>query len=281
MDGSAPLRQTSWDWRAASNFTFGGAGSGLAFIAALLALAGGEHVIAGFLLAVVLVGAGFALVWDKTGQPKQFLQVFFKPQTSWKSREALIAPALLVATLVAAVLPFSPLLLLVLLLAAGLLFAQGRILGDAISIPAWRERSVVPLILTTGGAEGAALLTVAATLTFSSDGARAAVSLAVLLAALRWPVWTIYRDGLSIGAPPQGAEALRAFGERRVTVVLWVPVALLAVAAVLPVFGWVVAIAGGLASAAAGWWLKYLIINQTTSNQGYGTAELPPPAANG
>ena len=70
MDGSAPWRQTSWDWRAAGNFTFGGAGSGLAFVAAALALATGEQVIAAFLLAVLLVGAGFALVWAETGGQK-------------------------------------------------------------------------------------------------------------------------------------------------------------------------------------------------------------------
>ena len=267
MDGSAPWRQTSWDWRAAGNFTFAGSGSGLAFVAAALALTTGEHVIAAFLLAVLLVGAGFALVWDQTGRPKDFVKQFFSSQTSWKTREALIAPALLVVTLVAAVLPLTLVLLLVLLLSGGFLYVQGRILTDASAIPAWRERSIVPLILSTGAAEGAALLAVVATLTFS-DGANAALRLAILLAALRWPVWTIYRDSLSTGAPSQAAAALRAFGEKRVAVVLWVPVALLGAAGVLPLFGSVVALIGGVAAAAAGWWLKYQILGKVAPTQG-------------
>ena len=193
--------------------------------------------------------------------------MFFNPQTSWKTREALIAPALIVAALVAAVLPFKLVLLLVLLLSGGFLYVQGRILTDASAIPAWRERSIVPLIFGTGLAEGAALLTVAATLTFS-DGASAGLRLAILLAALRWPLWTIYRDSLAVGAPPQAAAALRAFNEKRVALVLWIPVVLLGIAGVVPVFGGVVALIAGVAAAAAGWWLKYLIITQAPAEQG-------------
>lgn len=280
MDGSAPLRQASWDWRVAGNFTFAGAGSGLAFTAAALALATGTHVIAAFLLAVLMVGGGFAAVWAETGRPKQFLQAFFKTQTTWKTREALIAPALLVATLLAAVLPLTIDLLLVLALSGAFLYAQARILADGIAIPAWRERSTVPLIVGTGVAEGAALLSVAATLTFN-DGAPAALRLAILLAALRWPIWTIYRDSLSVSAPPQAAGAVRAFSATRVAVVLWAPVALLGLGGLLPWFGSLVALAGGLASAAAGWWLKYLVITETSADQGFGVPDVAAAAGAG
>jgi phenylacetyl-CoA:acceptor oxidoreductase subunit 2 len=252
MDGSVPRRQTSWDWRAAGNYTFGGAGSGLAFTAALLTLATGQHVIAAFLLAPLLIGAGIALVWAELGRPKQYLQVFFHPQTSWKTREALLAPVVAVVTLVAALLPFSLVLLLVLLASGGFLYAQARSLGEGDNIPVWRDRRIVPLILGTGVTEGAALLTVVATLTFSDD-ALPALRLAFLLAVVRWPVWTAYRDALAGGAP-------RAFRERRVAVVLCVPAVLLALAAVLPVFAGLVAVIGGVAAAMAGWWLKYVII---------------------
>ena len=204
MDGSAPWRQTSFDWRAAGNFTFGASGAGLAFFAALLAFESGGRVIAGFLLAPLLVAAGIALVWVEIGRPKQFLHVFFHPQTPWKTREAIIAPVLVVATLVALVFPISIILLLVLAASGGFLYAQGRILTDAEGPSAWRYRGVVPLILSTGAAEGAALLAVVATLTFSDD-ALAAVRLAFLLAVLRWPMWTFYRNGLAQGAPAQAA----------------------------------------------------------------------------
>lgn len=274
MDGSAPWRQTSWDWRAAGNFTFGGAGAGLAFCAAALGFATGERNIAAFLLAPLLIAAGIGLAWAELGKPKDFLRVFFHPQTSWKSREALIAPVLLIAALVAAALPFTLVLLLVLLLSAGFLYVQGRVLGDI------GDTRIVPLVLSTGVAEGAALLTVAATLTFSGSAGEA-LRLTILLAALRWPVWTIYRDGLAQqGAPAQGA-ALRAFGESRVALVLWVPIAVLALAAVLPWFGWLLAVLGGLATAASGWWLKYLILTEAPSAKPFVAPPAPAKPADG
>ncbi len=277
MDGSAPWRQTSFDWRAAGNFTFGASGAGLAFFAALLAFESGGRVIAGFLLAPLLVAAGIALVWVEIGRPKQFLHVFFHPQTPWKTREAIIAPVLVVATLVALVFPISIILLLVLAASGGFLYAQGRILTDAEGPSAWRYRGVVPLILSTGAAEGAALLAVVATLTFSDD-APAAVRLAFLLAVLRWPMWTFYRNGLAQGAPAQAAGTLRSFGATTVAVVLWVPTALLGLAMVLSGFAGVVAVIGGLGAVAAGWWLKYLIINEASPSQTYAVPDLPPPS---
>lgn len=272
MDGSAPWQQTSWDWRAAGNFTFGGAGSGLAFCAAAVALATGHHVIAAFLLAPVLIGAGIALVWAELGRPKDFLRVFFHPETSWKTREAMIAPVLLVVTLVAAVFSFSLVMLLVILLSAGFLYTQGRILGESVDI------RVIPLVLSTGVAEGAGLLTVAATLTLNG-AASEALSLTILLAALRWPVWTIYRDAVALSASPQAAaSAARVFGETRVAVVLWVPIALLALAVLLPWFGWLMAVLGGLATVASGWWLKYLLLSQSSATKERAVPDLPAPA---
>lgn len=267
MDGSAPLRQASWDWRAAGTFTFGGAGAGLAFCAAMLAFASHEHAFAAFLLAPLLLAGGIAAVWVEQGKPKDYLRVFFHPQTSWKTREALIGALLAVVTLVATVLSFTPVLLAVVLLAAGFLYTQGRILGDA------GDTRLVPLVLSTGVAEGAGLLVVVAMLT-GSDAAHGALSLTILLAALRWPVWTIYRDGLP-------AVTARAFGERNVAVVLWAPIVLLALGAVLARFegivgliGWLAALAGGLATAASGWWLKYRVLSPASAS-----ATLPAPEA--
>lgn len=273
MDGSAPWRQTSWDWRAAGNFTFGGAGAGLAFSAAALAFASQQHVIAAFLLAALLLGGGIALVWAELGKPKDFLRVFFHPQTSWKTREALLAAALLVVTLVGAVFSFSLLMLLVVAVAGGLLYTQGRILGES------GDTRLVPLVLSTGVAEGAGLLTLAALLT-GSGAANAGLSLTILLAALRWPVWTIYRDG-----QPQ---AVAAFGERQVALVLWLPIGLLALAVVAPatglVFvGWLLTLLGAIATVASGWWLKYLVLSHTAPGAALAAPDLPAPArpANG
>lgn len=278
MDGSAPWRQTSFDWRAAGNFTFGATGAGLAFFAALLAFEAGGRVVAGFLLAPLLVAAGIALVWSEIGRPKQFLHVFFHPQTPWKTREAIIAPVLVVATLVALVFPISILLLLVVFASGGFLYAQGRVLSDAEGPSAWRYRGIVPVIIATGAAEGAALLAVVATLTLS-DGALPAVRVAFLLGVLRWPIWTFYRNGLAVGAPAQAADTLRSFGERSVAVVLWVPTVLLGLGMVLSGFASVVSVIGGVAAVAAGWWLKYLVINESASGHAYAVPAPSEPAA--
>lgn len=272
MDGWTSWRQTSSDWRTAGNFALGGAGSGLAFCAALLSLATDRQETVAFVLAPLLVAGGLALVWAELGPPARLLPSLLDPDTSWLKRSAVIAPVLGVVTWLAAIFSVTPLLLLVLLLAGGFLYTQARILKDTESVAAWRDRRIVPLLSQTGVAEGAGLLAVVATVTLSS-GTPTALRLALALTALRWPFWSIYRDGLAEPASAQAtANARRVFAEPRVAIVLWSPCALLALAALLPVFGGVFALLGGLSVAASGWWLKYLILTEGPFDQATGTA---------
>jgi hypothetical protein len=97
-----------------------------------------------------------------------------------------------------------------------------------------------------------------------------------VLAALRWPVWTAYRDGVARSAPgPARDEFLRSVGGRGVAVVLWGAFGLLTLGVLAPVFAGLVRVLTGLAAAAAGWWLKYLILTQAATNQGFAVPELP------
>ena len=91
-------RQTYWDIRAAGNFIGGGSGSGLIAVSALAALTGElEAARLPMLAGVVLVGLGLSLVWLEIGKPWRALNVFFHPQTSWMTRESLVAGPLLAA----------------------------------------------------------------------------------------------------------------------------------------------------------------------------------------
>src|SRR5208282_142048 len=106
----APRLQRSWDSRAACNFIGGGSGTGLLLAAALAFAAGGSYFIAGS-LAIALIGFGLSMVWLEIGRPLRALNVFFHPQTSWMSREAILALPILALGALAVLLdqPFVPL----------------------------------------------------------------------------------------------------------------------------------------------------------------------------
>ncbi len=91
-------RQIFWDFRAAMNFTLGGMSSGLAIVAWLGYLLGGTSermLIDLFLVAAVLMGIGLFFVFLEIGRKKRFLNVLFRPQSSWMTRET-YAVALLI-----------------------------------------------------------------------------------------------------------------------------------------------------------------------------------------
>ena len=140
--GAAPWRQASWDGRAAGNFIGGGMGSGLIVCTALSMPADAPGAARALLLltGMAFVGCGLLCVWFEIGRPWRALHVFFHPRRSWMSREAFVAPLLLVATalaawgVAAATWPAVGLSLAYLL-------CQSAIVQAAKGIPAWREPS--------------------------------------------------------------------------------------------------------------------------------------------
>ena len=149
--GPNPWQQTNWDWRAAGNFMGGGAGAGLVVWSVL----SGAHP-ALLVIGLALIGAGLLCVWAEIGRPLRALHVFFNPQTSWMTREGLVAMLLMPVGLASAVL-WPQLAPAAALLAVGFIYCQARILHMAKGIPAWREPRVVPLIVATGLVEGGGL----------------------------------------------------------------------------------------------------------------------------
>jgi phenylacetyl-CoA:acceptor oxidoreductase subunit 2 len=201
--------------------------------------------------------------------------VYFHPQTSWMTREAIVAAPLFLCALAAVWFGGGLFVGTAALLGVLFLYCQGRILHAAKGIPAWREPKIVSLILATGFVEGAGLATMLAALL---PGAGPRWLAAVLLGALilRRIAWTVYFKALEkSGLPKKAMEVLRPFGAKFEMLGQLAPEILIVIGifygAVLPGLTFV----AGLVALAAGWWLKYTIVARAAYNQGYA---LPVPA---
>ena len=236
--------QQSWDARAALNFMFGGAGSGLLVIAALTGTTASWPIA----LSLALIAAGLGAVWLEIGRKLRALHVFFNPFTSWMTRESFAA--VLVFASGAGFLLFDERILLSVaaVAAAAFLYCQARILRAAKGIPAWRAPEVVPLIVFTGLAEGAGL-----GLLFGM-----APGFFVIAVGARALAWHRYRAAVK-------SPALEPAGKALVWIGTVLPLALVLL----------VAPAAGLLALAAGWWLKLALVTRASFNQGFALPRLP------
>lgn len=258
--GPDPWQQTHWDWRAAGNFMGGGAGAGLVLLATLSG-APAAAVLAG----LALIGAGLACVWLEIGRPLRALHVFFNPQTSWMTREGIVATLLMPIGLASVVL-WPDLGVVAALLALAFVYCQGRILRASRGIPAWREPRVVPFVVATGLAEGGALLLLAP----PSQRAPWLPGLVAALLLVRIALWAAYRQRLAARAQ----AALAAPGRALVWGGTALPLALIALAAAGVAAGASLALAGA-AAAASGAWVKFALVTRAGFNQGFALARLP------
>jgi phenylacetyl-CoA:acceptor oxidoreductase 26-kDa subunit len=269
-DRMPPRRQTNWDARAAANFICGGAGGGL-LLSTALASAHGEDLRPLVVLALALVGAGLVAVWLEIGRPLRALNVYLNAATSWMTREAMTAPFLF-ATGAAAVLFNWPAAFWI----AGLLglvyvYCQARMLHANKGVPAWRNASCVGMIVTTGLAEGAGLLCVGAL--YWPGLASFGVLLAALL-AVRFLAWRRYLASLrGAGFPVGTSKVLNAVDVPFVWLGHAAP-AVLGVAAGFDGLPVVAALAGVLAAAAGGW-LKYILVCRAAFTQGFALPQTP------
>ena len=258
--GPDPWQQTHWDWRAAGNFMGGGAGAGLVLLATLSG-APAAAVFAG----LALIGAGLACVWLEIGRPLRALHVFFNPQTSWMTREGIVATLLMPIGLASVVL-WPDLGVVAALLALAFVYCQGRILRASRGIPAWREPRVVPFVVAAGLAEGGALLLLAP----PSQRAPWLPGLVAALLLVRIALWAAYRQRLAARA----RAALAAPGRALVWGGTALPLALIALAAAGVAAGASLALAGAVA-AASGAWVKFALVTRAGFNQGFALARLP------
>lgn len=269
-----PWHQTNWDWRAAGNFIGGGSGTGLLFFATLASGSVDAYRVQA-LIALALIAIGLTCVWAEIGRPFRALNVFRHPQTSWMTREALVAPPLFIAALAAVWLGGGAPAGIAALLGVAFLYCQARILHASKGIPAWREPKIIPLIIATGFTEGAGLATLlAAFLPGASPRWLAGVLLGALI--LRRLSWSMYLKALEEkGAPKKALDALRPFGARFEMIGQLMPEMLIVggifYGSALP---WLAVLAGAVA-AVSGWLLKFTIVARAAYNQGFALPVLP------
>jgi phenylacetyl-CoA:acceptor oxidoreductase subunit 2 len=203
MRAAQTVMQRHWDWRAAGNFMAGGAGAGLLVTAVA---AGGTTLWDRGLIAagLALVGLGLVCVWLEIGRPLRAINVMLHVRQSWMSREALAAGVLfllgagLVLGMTWRAWPTA-------LAAAVFLYCQARIVGAARAIPAWRASFTVPLLVTSGLAEGAGLYALAHVWQVLPGGVVAALALLVIARGALWQGW---RGQVAQSAPPVAVRAV-------------------------------------------------------------------------
>jgi phenylacetyl-CoA:acceptor oxidoreductase subunit 2 len=278
MNVIAPRLQSHWDWRAAGNFIGGGTGTGLYVFTTLGALAGIPQPWLS-LLALALVAAGLSLVLLEIGRPWRFINVIFHPQTSWMTREALVAVPLMTFGLAGAWFGWRALLVVAAVCGIGFLYCQARMLRSAKGIPAWRTPKIVPLLITTGLCEGAGLF-LAAVFFLSPVSPRIATIIAVfallaLLTARVW-FWLAYRRSLAGGEAPDLAVAtLSGINFWFLGLGHLLPVIILAGSLLLPEQAAILHALAGLFALAGGWLLKFTIVTRAAFTQGYALLQTP------
>lgn len=272
--GGNPWLQTHWDWHVALNFLTGGAGSGLLLAAALGAIAG-QSLAAPTWVGLLLVAGGLAQVSLHLGRPLRGMNVLLNPHTSWMTREAFVAGPLLAFAALAALLDSTLVGVVVGLLAGAFLYCQARILKEARGIPAWREPRIVPLVVTTGLAEGLALyLLIALAAGWKDALLPAGVALLAMLMA-RFVVWRGYRRALQGHAPQEALAVLDRTEGPFAGAGHMAPLLLLGVAVGVPsAQGPLVALAA-LAALFAGWGAKFAIVTRAGYNQGFSIDHTP------
>jgi phenylacetyl-CoA:acceptor oxidoreductase subunit 2 len=243
-------------------------------MAAAIAAAAGAPYRPLALVALALIATGLACVWLEIGRPWRALNVFLHPQTSWMTREALVAVPLFGAGLAALWQDGGAYAWVTAVLAAGFLWSQSQILRAAKGIPAWRSPRVVPLILATGLAEGAGLIALACAFPATHALARpVAIALAALLVA-RAIAWRAYRRPLA--APRKALDALDRAAPLFDGIGSWVAAGLAAAAAFAPdVMAAPLGAAAGALAAAGGWHLKFVLVVRAGFNQGFALPRMP------
>ena len=268
--GPKPWQQLHWDARAAANFMLGGAGSGLLVAWALAASTPGWqlYVLAG----LALIGAGLGMVWLEIGRKLRALHVFFNPNTSWMTREAIVAILVFALGIAALLLDLRPLGQAAALGALGFLYCQARILRASKGIPAWREPAVTAFIVTTALAEGAGLFLAGTVFADTPPTLLALFALAVIARAL---AWSRFRGRIGRSVPKPALAALEPAGRALVQLGTIAPLALAVAALALPDIASVAGALAGIAALAAGWRVKFVLVTRAAFNQGFALPRLP------
>jgi len=277
-------RQTFWDWRAATNFTLGSFGSGLAIIASLAHAAGGVdawELTWWYAWSGLIMALGLFAVFLEIARKRRFLYAVLRPQSSWMTRELYCVAVFYPAIVTDFFLPHPVLHAIAALAAAAFLYCQARILQAAKGIPAWRVPLMPSMLLASGLLEGAgvfcALSAVFAPTLFAAPvpvgvayGTPLVPGVGLLLAAINAVLWHRYRASAKArGIPPLARDVIG-----RVTP--WVhlvghaaPATLFAVVLAWPEGPVVLLALAGLSALAGGATWKVAVITRAAYQQGF------------
>ncbi|MFY9700265.1 MAG: hypothetical protein WAK34_18430, partial [Rhodoplanes sp.] len=242
-----------------------------------LAGLGGAPVLAGGLVALGVIALGLFLLIFKIGRPFRFSYVLRQPRRSWMSREAWVAGAFFPIAL-AAIWFASPIgLIVAALLGFGFMVCQAMMFYASKGIPAWRQQTLVPLLIATGFAEGAGLfLIVAAFVPGMQIFAIPVAAALIMLVAARHLAWRFYIGDLEReGAPTETHEVFRALAPWLLIGGLAVPLWLIAPGLVLPPFAPTLFALAGAMTLIAGWAFKLILITRAGYNQGFALTHTP------
>ena len=276
--GPHPWQQRHWDWRAACNFMFGGAGAGLIIVTLLIAP---PRPPAALFTGLGLVALGLTAVWLEIGRPLRALHVMFNPFTSWMTRESFAALALFPLAIAAAIDSAAALAVSAALAALVFAWCQARILQASKGIPAWREPSLGWLVMATALTEGAAIASLFAAFGAGAGAARGDgsapalegwLALALVARGLAWP---LYRQRVTPGLSRDARSALEGAGRILMQLGTVVPLALLAASFAIDAVAPAAAALGALAALAAGWQFKFVLVTRAAFNQGFALPQLP------
>jgi phenylacetyl-CoA:acceptor oxidoreductase subunit 2 len=270
--GPKPWHQSNWDFRAALNFIFGGAGAGLLVIVAFSGLTG-DALRLEIVLGMALIGAGLTSVWFEIGRPLRAIHVVFNPFTSWMTRESFAAGAVFALGLSAAWLGSEALAQAAALAALVFAYCQGRMLRAAKGIPAWRVPMVAWLIFTTALTEGAGLFVTLATL-FDTP-ARGVLGYFSLALVARGLAWSIYRGSMAKSAARPALAALERAGKILIQSGTIAPLALLLLGLFAADIARIAVLLAGVAALATGGQFKFVLITRAAYNQGFALPHLP------
>ena len=286
--GANSRLQRFWDLRAACNFIGGGTGSSILMWAALGLLAAGIPYYPAAIPGLALIGFGLFMVWLEIGKPWRAFRVFFRPQTSWMTREGIVAMPLFALGALAILfdtglqLPWavpSPDVPAVLaaFLGLGFLYCQIRILNSARGLPAWREPRVMLLMGLSGLCEGLGLYLFIAAIQGFLPKIILAIALVLLLG--RVLAWRSYILALRRAAVPD--STLATFTTMQSSFLLighLLPAVLIVVAVTWADMATIFSALGGITATLAGWWLKAVLVTRAAYIPG---ADIPNPPVRG
>ena len=282
--GAASRLQGFWDARAACNFIGGGTGSGLLLWAAI-GLAAGLPYYPAALIGLFFVAAGLFMVWLEIGKPWRALNLFFRPQTSWMTREGIIALPLFATGAIAILFDLQDRFGLALpqpvipaaiagLLGLAFQYCQIQIIHSSKGLPAWREARIVPLLALSGLTEGFGIYLVV--IAYFGHLPAVLPIICLTLIAARVAAWYAYLSGLSHrDAPESTMTALRASGPAFVTIGHVVPILFLALGVIAPGTAIPLAALAGIMASLGGWFLKVRLVTRAAYIPGFSIPRAP------